>query len=93
MSKYLKENDNTDLSKIIFSIGSGALDIKKCKKWKKTCVLCVTKETKKFNILWSAHNMATMRNQYILMMYTNRTHKKKQFKIAENFLYKHYKKK
>ena len=47
MSSYLKENDKTDPSKIIFLIRSGTLDIKKRKPWKyddNLCVMCDFKE-------------------------------------------------
>ena len=47
MSKYLRANDGTDLSKIIFSIRSGTLDIKKWNMWKyfdNLCVMCGKKE-------------------------------------------------
>ena len=49
MSSYLKENDKTDLSKIIFSIRSGTIviDIKKWKPLKYDDNLCVMCDVKK----------------------------------------------
>ena len=50
MMKYLRENDRADLSKIICSIISGTLDIKKWNMWKYFDNLCVMRGKKEENI-------------------------------------------
>ena len=59
-SEHLKENKKTQLSKIIFSLRSGILDIKKWNNWKHQDNLCVivTLKKKTSHIYWSAQNMA-----------------------------------
>ena len=47
IQSYLKENKNTELSKVIFQIRSGTFDIKAWKPWKygdNLCVMCQLKE-------------------------------------------------
>ena len=54
MSKYLKENYENYISKIIFSIRSGTIDIKKLKKLKydnNLCVMCDLKEEKTNHVI------------------------------------------
>ena len=50
MSEYLKENKKTQLSKIIFSLRSGTLDINKWNNWKYQDNLCVMCDIKEENI-------------------------------------------
>ena len=50
MSEYLKENEKTSLSKIIFLLRSGTLDIKKWNSWKYDDNLCVMCDIKEENI-------------------------------------------
>ena len=50
MSEYLKENKKTHLSKIIFSLRSGTLDINKWNSWKYNDNLCVMCDIKEENI-------------------------------------------
>ena len=60
MSEYLKENKKTHLSKIIFSLKSGILDIKKWNIWstlKKNmksdlkCLMSETRNAKKYSVI------------------------------------------
>ena len=47
LSDYLKENENTTLSNIIFSVRSGTLDIKQWNSWSyenNLCLMCELKE-------------------------------------------------
>ena len=47
MQQYLKENKNTNISKLIYKIRSGTLNIKAWKPWNyedNLCVMCQTKE-------------------------------------------------
>ena len=50
MSEYLKENKKTSLSKIIFLLRSGTLDIKNWNSWKYDDNLCVMCDLKEENI-------------------------------------------
>ena len=50
MSEYLKENKKTSLSKIIFLLRSGTLDIKSWNSWKYDDNLCVMCDLKEENI-------------------------------------------
>ena len=85
MSKYLRENDRTDLSKIIFSIRSGTLDIKKWNMWKyfdNLCVMCGKKEENIKHFMECTEYENTDEIHNFEDIYTQDT--EKQFEIAEN---------
>ena len=85
MSSYLKENDKTDLSKIIFSIRSGTLDIKKWKPWKyddNLCVMCDVKEENLKHFMECTEYGNSDDTLVLNNIYTQDT--EIQFKIAEN---------
>ena len=60
MSAYLVNNKSTAISKIIFSVRSGTLDLKDWHPWKYSdnfCVMCKLSEMKTSNILCPARHM------------------------------------
>ena len=85
LSKYLHDNRNQSLSKIIFSVRSKTLDLKTLQPWKYFDNLCVLCEKKAETILHfmtcnSYKNIAPESDWELI--YENNTDK--QFEIAEN---------
>jgi hypothetical protein len=85
MSNYLKDNRNNSLSKIIFSVRSGTIDLKTVQPWKyfdNLCVMCEKKsETIEHFMICKAYRNITPENNWKLI-YDGDTDK--QFEIAEN---------
>ena len=71
MSEYLKENTKTSLSKIIFLVRSGTLDIKKWNSWKYDDNLCVMCDIKEENITQFLECSQSLK----LRRYTHKTQK------------------
>ena len=82
MSEYLKENKKTHLSKIIFLLRSGTLDIKKWNSWKYDDNLCVMCDIKEENITHFLECLKYGKEKIeIKDIYTQNT--ENQFSIAE----------
>ena len=85
LSHYLKENKNSLLSKVIFSVRSRTLDLKTLQPWKyfdNLCVMCETKsETFDHFMKCKAYRNIAARNDWKLMFNDDPD---KQFDIAEN---------
>ena len=84
MSDYLKVNQRTDLSRIIFETRSGTLDLKSLQQWKyenNLCVLCELKEENMEHFMKCKEYGDTNKNLDWKDIYKNETNK--QFKIAE----------
>ena len=87
MQRYLSENQNTKIAKVIFNIRAGIFDIKSLNQWKyedNLCIMCSVKEENMKHFMTCKFSERNVMN--IDDIYSNDI--EKQFKIGEKAVYR-----